>query len=294
MGSRGGTAAQRGSEEAAPEELTRDVGLLVDWENLKISLERLKITPNVTALYEASREYGRVVVARAYADWLESPLRNDPPALYRAGIEPVYVPKRKYAGMGASATDRIVKNSVDVRMAVDAATLCHTNPNIATYILVSGDQDFLHVVNALRPYGRKLILIGVTGSLSQQLADFVDEVLYYERDIEEIRPPREKPRRESAEGPSVEEIFSAVRDILKTSATPGVASFSYVGLELKKRFPRYRPKIHGFKTLRSLIQAARDAGAIAGIETIGVQDWAFLRGAEKALKDILSRQGEAE
>src|SRR3990172_7378587 len=128
----GGPATEAGPSPAAPERpATGDVALLVDWENLKIGLERMRITPNVTALYDASREYGRVVVARAYADWLERDMHGDPPALYRAGLEPVYVPKRKIAS--SRAPRPIVKNSGDGRMAVDAPTLCHTNPNITTF-----------------------------------------------------------------------------------------------------------------------------------------------------------------
>jgi len=280
----GGPATEAGPSPAAPERpATGDVALLVDWENLKIGLERMRITPNVTALYDASRDYGRVVVARAYADWLERDMHADPPALYRAGLEPVYVPKRKIALSGAPSA--IVKNSVDVRMAVDAATLCHTNPNIGTFVLVSGDQDFLHVVNALRPYGRQLILIGVTGSLSAMLAEFVDEVLYYDRDIVGPPEPEERPREKG--GPSVDAVFNGIQDILRRADPPGVASFSYVGQELRKRFPRYDPRIHGYKSLRRLMQAAKEKGVIAGIETIDVQDWAFLKGHAQALKQVL-------
>ncbi len=281
----GGREAEPTEERPTPAEAppSGDVALLVDWENLKIGLERMRITPNVTALYDASRDYGRVVVARAYADWLERDLHNDPPALYRAGLEPVYVPKRKITLSGAPSP--IVKNSVDVRMAVDAATLCHTNPNIATFVLVSGDQDFLHVVNALRPYGRELILIGVTGSLSAMLAEFVDEVLYYDRDIVGPEVQEERPREKG--GPSLDAVFNAIQDIVKRADPPGVASFSYVGQELRKRFPRYDPRVHGHKSFRRLMQAAKEKGVIAGIETIDVQDWVYLKGSAHALKQVI-------
>ena len=79
-----------------------DVALFIDWENFKISLAAGHRQPNVSALKEEVSNYGRVVVAKAYADWVtRSPeLRGasqftiDPPALYAAGIEPVYVPTR--------------------------------------------------------------------------------------------------------------------------------------------------------------------------------------------------------
>lgn len=270
-----------------------DVALLVDWENLKISLGKVGLTPNVTALYEASRDFGRVVVARAYMDWLERGMQDDPHALYRAGVEPVYVPKRRFpAPRSEQETDRspIVKNSVDVRMAVDATTLCHTNPNIETFVLVSGDQDFLHVVNALRPFGRRVILIGVTVSLSQQLAEFVDEVIFYDRDIE--GPPEKEGAAElSKETPDLKVVFEAIRDILENSSTPGVGLFSFVGLELKKRCPEYSPRTYGFKSFRRLMEAAREKGYVAGFETRGLQDWAYLGGYEETLRNLLRELG---
>ncbi len=262
-----------------------DVALLVDWENIKIALGAAKITPNVTALYEASREYGRVVVARAYMDWQEPAMKDDPPALYRAGLEPVYVPKHRYSKEGVALFGNVVKNSVDVRMAVDATTLCHTNPNIKTFVLVSGDQDFLHVVNALRPYGRKLILIGVTGTLSQHLAEFVDKVIYFDREL--AGPALAKQPATEGTTPTEDEIYKAIQDVLNKSGTPGVALLSYIGLELKKRYPTYHPRLHGFTTFKGLIQAAKEKGYIAGLETRGLEDWAYLKGAEKALKAIL-------
>ena len=76
-----------------------DVALFIDWENFKISLAVGHRTPNVSALKEEVSNLGRVVVAKAYADWVTrtpeirgaSQFINDPPALYAAGIEPVRV-----------------------------------------------------------------------------------------------------------------------------------------------------------------------------------------------------------
>src|SRR3972149_583281 len=107
----GGPATEAGPPPAAPGgPATGDVALLVDWENLKIGLERMRITPNVTALYDASRDYGRVVVARAYADWLERDMHAAPPAVWFGAGVPVHVPSQL---RGPSAIPGpSVKNSV--------------------------------------------------------------------------------------------------------------------------------------------------------------------------------------
>ena len=146
-----------------------DVALFIDWENFKISLAVGHRNPNVSALKEEVSNHGRVVVAKAYADWVTrapelrgaSQFINDPPALYAAGIEPVYVPTRLALGSNSARTTR-VKNSVDVKMTADCIEIAHSYPNIGTYVLVSGDSDFIHVINALRTMGKRVIIIGVS------------------------------------------------------------------------------------------------------------------------------------
>jgi uncharacterized LabA/DUF88 family protein len=171
-----------------------DVALFIDWENFKISLAAGSRTPNVTALKEEVANHGRVVVAKAYADWVTrspelrgaSQFINDPPALYAAGIEPVYVPTRLPAGSPTSLTARTfrVKNSVDVKMTADCIECAHSYPNIGIYVLVSGDSDFIHVVNALRTMGKRAIIIGVSWSTSRRLADQVDGLILYDTDVD--------------------------------------------------------------------------------------------------------------
>ena len=47
-----------------------DVALFIDWENFKISLAVGRRTPNVSSLKEEVANHGRIVVAKAYADWV--------------------------------------------------------------------------------------------------------------------------------------------------------------------------------------------------------------------------------
>ena len=71
--------------------LPGDVALLIDWENIKRSLQDEDLKPNVTAIRETAEQYGRLVIAWAYADWADPWHRRDPARLHDAGIEPVYV-----------------------------------------------------------------------------------------------------------------------------------------------------------------------------------------------------------
>ena len=53
-----------------PQDRRGDVALFIDWENFKISLAAGHRTPNVSVLKEEAANQGRVVVAKAYADWV--------------------------------------------------------------------------------------------------------------------------------------------------------------------------------------------------------------------------------
>jgi len=162
-----------------------DVALLIDYENLQISLKRLfnVTTPQMSLIIQEAQEHGRLVLARAYAPWTSPDLAIDAENLYRQGIELIYVPSRK--------------NSADVRMAVDAVETCGRSTNLTTFVIVTGDGDLIHPLNFLRQQGRKVVVIGVDAAMSRMLSAAADSVLLYERDLDpSVR--RRHPRRDQA------------------------------------------------------------------------------------------------
>ncbi len=162
-----------------------DVALLIDYENLQISLKRLfnVTTPQMSLIIQEAQDYGRLVLARAYAPWTLPDLAIDAENLYRQGIEPIYVPSRK--------------NSADVRLAVDAVETAVRSSNIATFVIVTGDGDLIHPLNFLRQHGRRVVVIGVDAAMSRMLSSAADNVLLYERDLDPAvrgRRPQRTPR----------------------------------------------------------------------------------------------------
>ena len=160
--------------------VVNDVALLIDWENLKYSLAQRGLRPNVAALRSAAERFGRIVYGRAYADWQDHSHRDDASGLYQAGLEPVYVPTRRY-NEGAETR---VKDSVDVKLTADCIEASHQYPHIKTFIIVSGDHGFLHVVNTLRPRSKQVVVVGVSWSTARQLTEPADVVLYYDLDVD--------------------------------------------------------------------------------------------------------------
>ena len=54
------------------------------------------------------------------------------------------------------------------------------NQNINTIILVSGDRDFIPLLNELRSLGKNTFLMGVPGSISRDLVTVADGVIKYQ------------------------------------------------------------------------------------------------------------------
>jgi uncharacterized LabA/DUF88 family protein len=274
-----------------------DVALFIDWENFKISLAVGHRTPNVSALKEEVANYGRVVVAKAYADWVSrapelrgaSQMTVDPPALYAAGIEPVYVPTRlpmSGAPADSNRTSR-VKNSVDVKMTADCIECAHSYANIGTFVLVSGDSDFIHVVNTLRTMGKRVIIIGVSWSTSRRLADQVDGLILYDTDVDPVttpepvravngRAPARAPNRAGPGRQQLAEVIKTIEDIVRTEREAGrTPLLTSLKQRLMRRMPGFDEKKLGFSGFKKLMLRVVQEGNIK-LVTVGLVDWIIM------------------
>ena len=251
-----------------------DVALFIDWENLKVSLQKLKDRkPNLSSIIAAAQEYGRLVVARAYADWTAQGMWIDASNLYRAGIDPIYAQGRYENG-------KPIKNSADVRLAVDTVHTCTQAPNIKTYILVSGDSDLIHSSNFIRQHGHSVIIIAVSDSLSTLLSSAVDEVLIYDIVID---PPRsiEEPAvpKKNITGKHPSKVFDLIREQLVEILTelPPPLPFTALGNKLKTKCG-FQASNHGFSFKTIMIEAEKQG--LIKIRTDGNMDYALLPGHE--------------
>ena len=276
-----------------------DVALFIDWENFKISLAVGHRTPNVSALKEEVSNYGRVVIAKAYADWVTrapelrgaSQFLNDPPSLYAAGIEPVFVPTRLPSPGATNAngmrTGRI-KNSVDVKMTADCIEIAHSYPNIGTYVLVSGDSDFIHVVNALRTMGKHVVVIGISWSTSRRLADQVDTLVLYDIDVDPVVTPEPAapsvPAAETApdrtSAGDLQDIIRAIEEIIRDERKAGGNPLlTSIKQRLVRRYADFDEKKLGYSGFKRLMARVAQDGNVRLI-TAGLVDWAIMADEE--------------
>ena len=240
-----------------------------------------------------------MVIAKAYADWVTrspelkgaSQFINDPPALYAAGIEPVYVPTRLPLGGTSSLTARTtrVKNSVDVKMTADCIECAHSYPNIGIYVLVSGDSDFIHVINSLRAIGKRAIIIGVSWSTSRRLADQVDGLILYDTDVDPethheptpVESARASSRSSNAGGrqqqsQQLSEVIRVIEDIVRAERQAGrTPLLTSLKQRIMRRVPGFDEKKLGFSGFKKLMLRTTEEGNIK-LVTVGLVDWVIM------------------
>lgn len=198
----------------ATDNLRLDVAVFIDFENVYVSVrDKLDVNPNFEIIMDRVADLGRVVIARAYADWYRYPRVTS--ALYANGIEPMYVPTYYY-DRDLGRTGRAIKNSVDMNLCIDAMKTLYTNPNIGKFVLATGDRDFIPLVNAIRQHGKEVIIIGVGGAASGHLAQSADEFIFYEQLLGKKPQPLQPdmPRvREAERGRDVESVVEPAPSI---------------------------------------------------------------------------------
>ncbi len=242
--------------------MTEDLAVFIDWENIYIStVTEYGAKPNVSAILEKAREYGRIVAALAYADWTDGDFRDAPPTLYSNGISPRYISARYFPG-GRSQKRRT--NSIDVMLAVECSDFLHTHPQVDTYILVTGDGDFIPLVSLLRSRGKKVVVIGVSEATSYHLIESADDFISYASLLEEERAARareKEPKRKAAD--PYKELVRAVEALKKSGKTRVLGQ---VKQQMIVQLGSFDERNEGFKKFKDFVVEAERRGLVNTVD----------------------------
>jgi uncharacterized LabA/DUF88 family protein len=158
-----GMDAANGSQLAARGE----VAAFVDFENIRYSsINSFGREPDPLAWRDKALKYGLMAVARAYADFDQHPpqvrMRLDV-----AGFEAQHYPaKRTSDNLGREK----IQSRADLNFVIDVINTALTRPDVETFLLFTGDKDFIRLVTTLRNrLGKRVIICGVPGSISPDL-----------------------------------------------------------------------------------------------------------------------------
>jgi uncharacterized LabA/DUF88 family protein len=144
-----------------------EVAAFVDFENIRYSsINSFGLEPDPLAWRDKALKYGLMAVARAYADFDQHPA----PVRMRldvAGFEAQHYPaKRTSDGAGREK----IQSRADLNFVIDVINTALTRPDIETFLLFTGDKDFIRLVTTLRNrLGKKVVICGVPGSVSPDL-----------------------------------------------------------------------------------------------------------------------------
>jgi hypothetical protein len=95
------------------------------------------------------------------------------------------------------------KNGGDINLALDALEMAFTHPHVNAFAIVSGDSDFIPLVNKLKEYGKTVFVVGGKAFTSTILQQNCHEFVSYEsllstdsdrhepRDQRQQRPPQQ-------------------------------------------------------------------------------------------------------
>ncbi len=227
------------------------LGVFLDFENLALGFRGQDDRFDVERVLARLVEKGNIVVKRAYADWKRFP--GYARSLQEAAFELLQLPPRGITG----------KNSADMRLCVDVLDLCYSKSHIDSFVVISGDSDFLPLVSKLKENGRTVIGLGMKESTSSLLRDNCDEFIYYE-DLEAEAPA--DPVALPGEDEKEREAYALLLDSLNALRRENRESYwaSLIKETMVRKKPSFNESYYGFKSFSALLEgaAARDLVAL--------------------------------
>lgn len=147
----------------------KQIGIFVDLPNILTSSVDRGVFFSFKRISDFGRSIGTIYTARAYG--ILRPGGTIPMAVIgaaREGFE--FIP---------SIQDRDCEKDIDTRMVADLVDSLRGNM-IDTYIVVSGDSDFLPAMRVIREKGKNSIVIGTRGTIGRSMDRVATSVVYLE------------------------------------------------------------------------------------------------------------------
>src|SRR5207248_1202942 len=157
------------------------IAVFIDFDNIEIGVKStLQREFDVAAVLDALKERGEIVTKIAYANWgrQESSTRQ----LAEHAVQMVQ----------RDPSPRGDKNGADINLALDALELAFTHDHINAFAIVSGDSDFIALVNKLKQYNRMVFVVGGKAFTSTILQKNCHEFISYESLLDDGRGSRQQ------------------------------------------------------------------------------------------------------
>ena len=160
-----------------------NIAVFVDYDNIEIGVKStLRREFDVSLPLDALKERGDLVAKFAYANW-----GRQEGATRSMAENAVQMVQRLPSPRGD-------KNGGDINLALDALEMAFTHPHVNAFAIVSGDSDFIPLVNKLKEYGKTVFVVGGKAFTSTILQQNCHEFVSYESLLSEDRGQSQQSR----------------------------------------------------------------------------------------------------
>jgi hypothetical protein len=129
---------------------------------------------NLDAILDYAATFGDVIINRAYGNWQWfEQYRN---VLMAGGVDLIQLFPR----------GQNMKNSADIRLAIDAMADVFTHPHLSHVVIVSSDSDFISLAQRVKQTGRFVAGIGLDGATNRFWPLACSEFKFYQNLLPEV------------------------------------------------------------------------------------------------------------
>jgi len=229
------------------------VAVFIDFDNVEIGVKNtIGGQFDIGLVLEAIKERGEIVTKIAYSDWK------------RSGDYSRLMTQHAIRMVQRNVTPGGDKNGADITMALDALELAFTHDHINTFVIVGGDSDFISLVEKLKQYGRKVIVVGGRQFTSTTMQKNCHEFIAYEN-LAGTRVVRTQGRgvRSSTGTAPIVEALPLVRRALEVLSdrelTPQLGLLKSTLLQLDSTFSE---RDYGAGSFRDFMEKVAASGAV--------------------------------
>jgi len=249
--------ARRKSEVNIPTSTTSNtrIAVFIDFDNVEIGVKNtIGGQFDIGLILEAIKERGEIVTKVAYSDWK------------RAGDYSRVLTQHAIRMVQRNMTPGGDKNGADITMALDALEMAFTHDHINAFVIVGGDSDFISLVEKLKQYGRKVIVVGGRQFTSLTMQKNCHEFIAYENLVGGGRSSRsvgrgEKPPAGSAS--DISKVLPLVKRALKVlserEVAPQLGLLKSTLLQLDSTFSE---REYGAGSFRDFMEKVAQTGAV--------------------------------
>jgi uncharacterized protein (TIGR00288 family) len=233
------------------------IAVFIDFDNVEIGVKStLGGQFDIGLVLEAIKERGEIVTKIAYSDWK------------RAGDYSRLLTQHAIRMVQRNLTPGGDKNGADITMALDALEMAFTHDHINAFVIVGGDSDFISLVEKLKQYGRRVIVVGGRQFTSMTMQKNCHEFIAYENLMGTTQRPRQADRggAKPAAGSQSEiaKVLPLVRRALKVlserEVTPQLGLLKSTLLQLDSTFSE---REYGAGSFRDFMEKVAQAGAVS-------------------------------